>query len=171
MNARASMSVLLATALLGCGCRTTSTRDVSSAPAPAVRVGTHARTWEVQCGGEVLGLVVLFADRRRAQDSIYVVRNAWHQDLGLIDALGRAFRYLPHNEEPVWVGSGTIAAGAQHILGTPSACELIERDEPEVDPIPGTLPGAGGRGPEHDACAPNDPSDEPSSEPGLPQSW
>lgn len=80
MNARASMSVLLATALLGCGCRTTSTRDVSSAPAPAVRVGTHARTWEVQCGGEVLGLVVLFADRRRAQDSIYVVRNAWHQD-------------------------------------------------------------------------------------------
>ncbi len=170
MNSSAAVSLLATAALLASGCRTVSTREVSSTPTPAVRVGTRARTWEVQCGGETLGLVVLFADRRRTQDSIYVVRNAWHQDLGLIDTLGRAFRYLPHHEEPVWVGSGTIAAGAQHIFGTASACELIELDEPARDPIPGTRQGAEELGLEAHARTPAGPSGDPVSDAGLPQS-
>jgi hypothetical protein len=135
---KASLVALTALALLSAACRTVSTREVSSVPGLNVRVGTRARTWELRRGDDVLGLVVLFEDRRRAQDSVYVVRNAWSQDLGLIDALGRAFRYVPHLEEPVWVGSGTIAAGAQRILATDAECELVELDA--ADPLPGSEP-------------------------------
>lgn len=121
--------LLLCAALLSCaGCRTSAT--VASAPAPRLRLGTHQRTWEVRGGGEPLGLVVLFQEHGLARDSLYVVRNPWHQDLGMIDGLGRAYRYLPHQEEPVWVGSGTIAAGAREILGTGEDCELIELADP-----------------------------------------
>jgi hypothetical protein len=42
-----------------------------------VRVGTRARTWEVRCAGEVVGLVVLFQERGLARDSVYVVRNPY----------------------------------------------------------------------------------------------
>lgn len=145
--------------LLGCaGCRTIATSSVASALAPEVRVGSRERVWEVRRGDEVLGLVVQFQERGLVRDSLYVVRNLWHQDLGMIDGLGRAFRYLPHCEEPVWVGSGTIAAGAREILGTDAECELIEIAEParacaERSTEPAALP-----------------SDAPPSEGGLPQS-
>jgi hypothetical protein len=114
----AALAVLLA-------CRTTETRGLASASAQ-VRVGTHARTWEVRCAGEVVGLVVLFQERGLACDSVYVVRNPYQQDLGLIDGLGRAFRYVPHLEDPAWVGSGTIALGAERILSVRGPCELVE---------------------------------------------
>jgi hypothetical protein len=128
------MRVPLAIALalpLSAGCITTETRAVSSTPTPAVRVGTHARTWEVRCAGELVGQVVLFQEHGLARDSVYVVRNPWHQDLGLIDGLGRAYRYLPHHEEPAWVGSGTVTAGAERILGLSGACELVEIADPD----------------------------------------
>jgi len=158
--------VLLVTVLLASACRTTSTYEVSSTPTPDIRVGTRARTWDVRCGDELLGSVALFEDRRRHEDSVYVVRNAWKQDLGLIDALGRAFRYLPHREEPVWVGSGTIAAGAQRIFGVARECELVERGESDADPLPGTAPAA-----EPERAQPlADPVDAPPSDAGLPQS-
>jgi hypothetical protein len=124
---RPAMKLLLASAvLLSCAsCRTIAT-STASPSAASVRVGTHARTWEVRSDGDVHGLVVLFQERGLARDSLYVVRNPWHQDLGMIDGLGRAFRYVPHLEEPVWVGSGTIAAGARAILGIAGECELNE---------------------------------------------
>ena len=161
---------VLTTAVLSAGCSTTSIREMSSSPAPRVHVGTHKRTWEVRSGGEPLGLVVLFEDRARAQDSLYVVRNAWHQDLGLIDGLGRAYRYLPHREEPAWVGSGTIADGAQRILGAASACELFELEEPEGRSLPGTTPAAAHESLEPVPQQPAQPSGDAPSDGGLPQS-
>ena len=149
--------LLVGAALLSCaGCRTTAT--VASSPAPRVRVGTHERTWEVRGGGEPLGLVVLFLEQGLARDSVYVVRNSWHQDLGLIDGLGRAYRYLPHHEEPVWVGSGTIAAGACAILGARSECELIELADPARAFAAGSMEPVAR------------PADAPPSDGGLPQS-
>jgi hypothetical protein len=127
------MKFLLVMLLACAGCRTTATNAVASAPSPRIRVGTYARTWEVRSGGEPLGLVVLFQEHGRARDSLYVVRNPWQQDLGVIDGLGRAYRYLPHCEDPVWVGSGTIAAGAREILGAEADCELIELAEVLAD--------------------------------------
>ena len=129
-----------ALALVLCGaCRATAVQDVSSAPTPKVRVGTRARAWEILSAGERIGLVVLFQDRGLVHDSVYIVRNTYHQDIGLIDGHGRAYRYVPHLEEPVWVGSGTISAGAQAILGVGASCELIELDG-ALNPLPAAEP-------------------------------
>jgi hypothetical protein len=156
---RHGMKVLLVgVVLLACAsCRTTAS-TVASAPLPEVRVGTRERTWEVRCGGEPLGFVILFQERGLVRDSLYVVRNPFHQDLGVIDGLGRAFRYVPHCEEPVWVGSGTIAAGAREILGARRECELRELAEPAHERSEGSF------GPVPD------PSGAPSPEGGLAQS-
>jgi hypothetical protein len=162
------MKLLLLTAtLLGAGCRTIATHEVSSHPAPDVRVGARARTWEVRCGGELLGHVVLFQGHGHVRDSVYVVRNAWHQDLGLIDGLGRAYRYLLHEEEPAWVGSGTVAIGAQQILGAAAPCELIELD----DSVPGAAPAeAPASAVELTPETAPQPSEGPLPDGGLPQS-
>lgn len=132
---------------LGAGCRTVATSAIASATDHDPRVGTRARTWEVRCGGEARGLVVLFHEDGRVRDSLYLVQNLYHQDLGLIDGLGRAYRYLPHHEEPAWVGSGTILSGAQDILDVALPCELVELSDHESRPVPGSAP-AGPRDPE-----------------------
>lgn len=168
---RGAMKSLLLTAALLAGCRTIATHEVSSTPFPDIRVGARARSWEVHSGGEVLGIVILFQEHGHVRDSVYVVRNPWHQDLGLIDGLGRAFRYLPHEEEPAWVGSGTVAAGARQILGTSAPCELIELGDPLVTPAAGEatvepLESGTDRTPE---AAPR-PPEEPPPDGGLPQS-
>jgi hypothetical protein len=90
-----------------------------------VRVGLPGNAWEVYAeDGELAGLVVLFEEPGSAQ-GLYMVRNIWHQDLGLIDVLGRAYRYLPHHKEPAWIGSGSVTQGIARILGVES-CELVE---------------------------------------------
>ena len=151
--------LLVGVALVGCAaCRTIATSEVTSVPAKSARVGTCERVWEVRGGEELFGLVVQFQEHGYARDSLYVVRNAWHQDLGVIDGLGRAFRYLPHCAEPVWVGSGTITAGAREILGADAECILIELADP-ASMLAGRSRGPAAR-----------PSDTPSSEGGLPQS-
>lgn len=160
---------LLVLALLGEGCRTIETRSVSSAQQPTVRVGARSRAWEVRRGAERLGQVVLFQERGLVGDSVYVVRNAWNQDLGLIDGLGRAFRYLPHLEEPAWVGSGTITLGAERILGV-AECTLVELGgEPEQESGHAAL--AAGKASDHEALEPSvRPSSAPVADGGLPQS-
>jgi len=132
-----------ALALLTAGCLTTEMRSVASTPAPEVRVGARARMWEVRSGGELVGRVVLFQEHGAARDSVYVVRNPWHQDLGLIDGLGRAYRYIPHEEQPAWVGSGTVLQGTERILGAHD-CELTELagEATKAAPAPGSTPDA-----------------------------
>lgn len=92
-----------------------------------------------------MGLVVQFQESGGVRDSLYVVRNTWHQDLGLIDGLGRAFRYVPHREEPVWVGSGTVLSGAQRILGVSGPCRLLEVTDPLLPSASGAAPLAAPR--------------------------
>lgn len=160
---------LLALTLVSAGCRTIETRPVASAPPPTMRIGSRARVWEVRRGEERLGHVVLFQERGLAGDSIFVVRNSWNQDLGLIDGLGRAYRYLPHLEEPAWVGSGTIALGAERILGAPD-CTLIEL-EAEADSGPGDAALAADRTAPGAALEPAArPSNAHLADGGLPQS-
>jgi hypothetical protein len=110
--------------------------------------------------------VVLFQERGLARDSIYVVRNPWHQDLGLIDGHGRAYRYVPHLEEPVWVGSGTVSAGARAILGLADDCELIEIEE-ELKPVLTPTSADSGTNPLEPAPI---PQAAPLADGGLPQS-
>jgi hypothetical protein len=56
---------------------------------------------------------------------MFVVQNTFGQDLGMIDGLGRAWRFRPHQTEADRLLTGTIAEGAAAILGA-SDCELRE---------------------------------------------
>lgn len=107
-------------------CRTTETRGPAiSAAVGELRVASPAQAWEVQCDGELAGLLVFFEADGAQEDSLYMVRNVWHQDLGMIDAFGRAYRYVPHSADPAWVGSGSVLSGVERILGR-SGCRLSE---------------------------------------------
>ena len=46
----------------------------------------------------------------------FSVRNAHQHELGLVDSFGRAYRYRPHQEEPEWLGTGTVEEGVRRIL-------------------------------------------------------
>jgi len=91
--------------------------------------------FEIQHSGSSRGYVVLFEAAASPRDPVYVVRNTHHQDLGIIDSLGRAFRYRPHEEDPAWLGSGSIARGLQRILDTESMPAMHEIPLPE-NPVP-----------------------------------
>jgi hypothetical protein len=103
--------------LLAVGCRT----ERSSAPPEldeAVLLGLHPTgAWEVETeGGHAVGSVVCFEEASPPYRRLFVVRNRHAQDLGRIDARGRAWRDRPHRE-PDWVGTGTVAEGVGLILG------------------------------------------------------
>jgi hypothetical protein len=151
------MKVLPLAAVILAGCMTTETRQVSSAAPAIVRLGERARSWQVLHQDEVVGTVVAFREVGLPDDALYVVRNPYGQDLGLIDALGRAYRYLPHHKEPAWVGSGTVLLGAERILDL-GPCRLnevgIEGGRSTASPVPAST--------EPPAPIPADP------DPGLP---
>lgn len=85
-----------------------------------------ARAWEVLLAGQVLGHVVQFRDRSGGEQHYYSVRNTWQQELGLIDDLGRFWRYRPFEDEPEWLGSGSVLEGARQILELGVRAELAE---------------------------------------------
>lgn len=90
-----------------------------------VRRARPTRAWRAVSEGRVLGVVVLFEEGAGETGRFFSVRNAWMQDLGMIDDTGRAWAFRPHEEQPVWLTTGTVAEGAAEILGA-AACELLE---------------------------------------------
>ena len=101
---------------LATGCRT----ERNSAPPEldeAVLLGLHPTgAWQVEAAGQAVGSVVCFEEESPPYRRLFVVRNQHAQDLGRIDARGRAWRDRPHRE-PDWVGTGTVAEGVRLILG------------------------------------------------------
>ncbi len=138
------LPVLTGVAVLS-ACRVTEIKRPIAATAD-MRIGAPTRAWEIlDEASDVAGLLVFFEALGAAEDSLYIVRNVWHQDLGLVDAYGRAFRYLPHHREPAWVGSGTVLQGVERILAK-EKCKLLEmpfqepqrpRSPGEVERVPG----------------------------------
>ena len=120
-----ALLVLAFLAVITAGCRTTVRRNLAIPPNSGPRTAAPARAWEIRSEGSLVGHVVYFEAHGPTQDSLYMVRNIWHQDLGMIDGFGRAFRYVPHHEEAAWVGSGTVVLGVERILGR-SGCRLAE---------------------------------------------
>lgn len=117
---------LLAAALaLVAGCRTTVV-ERPLAQSAEVHTAAPARAWQIVEAGAVVGRVVYFEASGRPEASVYMVQNAWDQDLGMIDCLGRAWRYRPHEREAKWLSTGTVAEGAAGILGAGDACQLRE---------------------------------------------
>lgn len=117
-----------ATLLLGAsGCLT----EVSHSPAPAPEapptISLPSRAWDVVGCSRVAGVVIEFSERD-GERRFFSVRNVEQQELGMVDAYGRAWRFLPHDEESEWLGTGTIAEGTGRILGLEGSVELIEID-------------------------------------------
>lgn len=127
---------LIALGSLGSGCRF----DQSSAPPEldeAWVLGLEAtRAWRVESGGEALGSVVRFRETTPPHRVLFAVRNVHDQDMGRIDAKGRAWRERPHRE-PEWAGTGTVANGVRLILGL--------SEEPELHELPLAALGMPGR--------------------------
>ncbi len=118
----------LSACLLGAGC---TTESQSQRPGPENAIVTRAlpmRGWEVRDDGRLAGSVLLYTEPERANMGYYSVRNAQGQVLGMVDFDGRAWRYRLHEEQPEWLGTGTVLEGVRRILGT-SALSLLEQVE------------------------------------------
>lgn len=125
MSTRSIAPAFLALLALA-ACRTTTT---STPPglAQAVVLRSHAaQAWDVVDGQEVRGSVVRFAEPGAHGRAWFSVRNAWAQEVGIVDVEGRAWRHRPHQPEPEWLGTGTVAAGAARILAAPESSRLVE---------------------------------------------
>ena len=114
------------TLLLGASaCLTTISRSPADGPNVSATVSIASRAWEVVEGGRVAGVVVEFSERG-GERRFFSVRNAEQQELGMVDVYGRAWRFLPHDEESEWLGTGTVARGARQIIGLEGEVELFE---------------------------------------------
>ena len=106
-------------------CRTKVQRREASVEAPPPALAQATAAWEVVARGRVVGVVVEFdavdGDRR-----FFSVRNPAQQELGMVDAHGRWWRYRPHEEEAEWLGTGTVIQGAGAILGLETEPEAYE---------------------------------------------
>ena len=119
---RALVPLLL---LAAAGCRVTTTERIAAPEAVHVERGPAARSWNVLADELVVGRVVLFEAPDRPEAPVFMVQNEVGQDLGLVDGLGRAWRYHPHQRDAEWLGTGTVAEGAARILGA-AECQLAE---------------------------------------------
>lgn len=109
------------------GCMTTTTTQEPPGIERAVLTPVPAvRAWVVLEAGRVEGSVVRYAERGQDGRFLYVVRNVWDQDLGVVDELGRAWRRVPHQEDR-WIGTGTVADGVRRILDLGRGCALSEQ--------------------------------------------
>ncbi|MCA8978614.1 MAG: hypothetical protein H6831_16610 [Planctomycetes bacterium] len=89
-------------------------------------VSRAVEAWEVVDHGRVIGTVVVFEVESRGGERFFQVRNAHQQDVGMVDAEGRWWRFEPHVARPVWLGSGTIQDGVCEILGVPTETPFFD---------------------------------------------
>ncbi len=126
------MKTLVAVGLLGlvaAGCVVTHEAKPPGLDGAIATRTAPTRAWKVVADGEALGVVVLYADAGEdglAARQYYSVRNGWHQELGTVDALGRAYRHVPHEREARWVGTGTLLEGTRAVLGAGPSTKLVE---------------------------------------------
>jgi len=121
------------------GCWTTRSEQLAAPVEARVRVGVASRAWEVREEGGIAGYVIQYDEPATAGGRHFSVRNPLQQELGLVDANGRIWLYVPHEPDARMLGSGTLAVGARRILGAAPGARLAEI------PIDG-LRGDGGAG-------------------------
>ncbi len=123
------LRILLVPLALGAfvvACRTTVSTSPPSTPNAVVTRTVANRAWEVWSASECLGSVVRYEDPADPTRAFYAVRNTEQQDLGVVDLEGRAWRYMAHEHDPAWLGTGTVVQGAARILGGDETCTLRE---------------------------------------------
>lgn len=113
---------------IGCAtaCRTTTTSTPPGLSEAIVLRSYAARAWSVVDGEHRVGFVVRFEEPGTAGRSWFSIRNAYAQEVGIVDIDGRAWRYKPHQRDPEWLGSGTVQAGTVRILEANAAAQLVE---------------------------------------------
>jgi hypothetical protein len=120
-------SFLVALGLSLCACRTTSHSVPAGGLDAVVTRARRTQSWEAREDGTARGYVVRHETREQPVRFFFLVQSLQRQDLGMIDAQGRAWRYRPHASEPDWLVSGTVAHGAAAILGCSAPVELVEQ--------------------------------------------
>jgi hypothetical protein len=110
----ASLLFLLLCAPLG-SCRTHVQRSEADTVALEAAMSHAARAWELVQDGRVVGVVVEF-EENAGERHFFSVRNPDQQELGMVDEHGRAWRFVPHSDEPEWLGTGTVLEGARRVL-------------------------------------------------------
>jgi len=128
MNAPALAFPLVLLACLAPAC---TSESLTQRPGPNNAIITRTvptRGWEVRDDGRLAGSVLLYSDPEHAGSSYYSVRNAQGQVLGMVDFDGRAWRYRLHEEQPEWLGTGTVLEGTRRILGTSALAGLDEAE-------------------------------------------
>lgn len=118
-------SLMLPLALLG-GCHTERREERAPMPSAQPVHGDATRAWRVLDGQRAAGFVVRFDERGPSARSFYSVRNPLQQELGMIDSLGRAWRFRLFAEEPDWVHTGSVLDGARTILELSAAARMEE---------------------------------------------
>lgn len=112
----ALLATPLAAALLLAGCITSESEGPAPATVPEVVVSQPTQLWRVVQGTEAVGWLVRYTPTNDPTDAFLSVRNPWHQELGLIDAESRWWRFLPHQRDPQLIGAGATAEGVAAIL-------------------------------------------------------
>jgi hypothetical protein len=138
---RGARTGALALCVATCGCvETTTHHPVGAGEEHTLHRVPLVAVWDVVDGGRVVGAVLRFergSESGAEPELIYVVRNEHGQDLGLVDALGRAWRKRPHAPDEA-VGAGTLEAGARRILAVGDSARLEPRapvrDDTRDDP-------------------------------------
>jgi hypothetical protein len=124
---RSADAAALALALMLAACTST---EVSQPVGLELNQPVHTepvRAWRLVASETTLGYVVQFApEDGEIERQFFSVRNPWQQELGTVDRLGRAWRFVPHSSDPEWLSTGTLLAGVQAILSAPSEAALEE---------------------------------------------
>lgn len=114
---------MLAAALLG-GCITTVHEGPAPATVPEVVVSQPTEVWRVLQGNNAVGWLVRYTPTNDPADAFLSVRNPWQQEIGLIDAESRWWRFVPHERDPHLIGAGATAEGVAAILELESTPKL-----------------------------------------------
>jgi hypothetical protein len=116
----------IAILLLLAGCISTSESSPPGLSSAVVRRAEPTMAWAAAELRVVHGFVVRFEPPGDPARFVYSIRNEYQQDIGVIDATGRVYRYRPHADEPEWIGSGTVHFGVRRILGLGPEMQLLE---------------------------------------------
>ncbi len=118
--------LLLVVGSLAASCTTTHELTAINADEAVVQRLDPERAWRVVDAETLRGFVVRFVDPKVPARCSYSVRNELQQDIGTIDELGRAWRFVPHQREAQWVCTSTLIRGAAELLGAGPDAHLEE---------------------------------------------
>jgi len=121
-------TLALIACLVSAACTSESQSQRTSPKLPVITRALPVRGWEVRDDGRLAGSVLLYTEPERTNMGYYSVRNAQGQVLGMVDFDGRAWRYRVHEEQPEWLGTGTVLEGVRRILGTSALAALEEAE-------------------------------------------